>query len=281
MNNKILIVPLLVLFSCSARASLVWHPAAAEQTKQLSSGAHAGHGRHGGGKFFALHDSVGGNVDPEVELWLPTRVRRPLTVNESGQVSVSRTGLNSYHLLFAKKASDTSEEVAMRYLYMQGKPVGVSPSELVNAFKATLDITPAPLTREHQRYLGKKPARFIVTYKAKPLSFHPVILTTTNGSELGGITDENGYVHFQLPDDFSDVEAGLRNNPSADFVVSTSFQTDGRHYHTTVSAPYYVSPSHWQSFEGGLIAMFAGMVTGLVVLQRSRKSGKEAMKGVA
>lgn len=281
MNNKILIVPLLVLFSCSARASLVWHPVAAGQTKQSSSGLHAGHGRHGGNKFFTLHDSVGGNVDPEVELWLPTQVRRPLTVNAAGQVPVSGTGLDSYHMLFAKKASVTNEEVAMRYLYLQGKPAGVSPSELVNAHKATLDITPAPLTREHQRYLGKKPARFIVTYKARPLTFHPVILTTTNGSELGGITDESGYIRFHLPDDFNDVEAGRRNNPPADFVVSTSFQTDGRHYHTTVSAPYYVSPSHWQSFEGGLIAMFAGMVTGLAVLQRSRKSGNAAMKGVA
>lgn len=280
MNNRFVFAALLSLTVGNAYA-LVWQSAPPENKGQPAAQTHAGHGGRAGGKVFLLHDATGEEGDTEAELWLPTRVRRPLTVNAAGQVSVRGTGINSYHMLYAKKQTGEHEEVAMRYLYLQGKPAGVSPSELVNAHKAALDITPAPLTREHQRYLGRNPARFIVTYKAKPLPFHPVILTTTNGSELGGITDESGYIRFELPDDFSDVEAGRRNNPPADFVVSTSIKTDGRHYHTTVSAPYYVSPSHWQSFEGGLIAMFAGVVTGLVVLQRSSKSGKEAMKGVA
>lgn len=281
MNNKIVFVPLLVLFACSAQAELVWQPAPPQKAPSATAGAHAAHGGDHGGTIFVLHGGVTGDMRADAELLLPTRVRRPLSLNANGRVSVKGTGVNGYHMLFAKKELGASEEVAMRYLSLRGKPAEVSPSLLVNAPKATLDITPAPLTREHQRYLSMKPASFLVRYNGAPLAQHPVLLTTTNGSAIRAVTDKHGRVTLELPDDFTDVEPGRSNNRPQDFVLSTALQVDGRHYHTTVSAPYYVSPSHWQSFTGGLLAMFAGAISGLVVLQRSRNHSGENTAGEA
>ncbi len=279
MNNNIVYLPLLALFACSAQAALVWQPEPPGKTPQVTEGSQAGHGGHGGGKTFVLIDGVSDNAHVEAELWLPTRVRRPLSLDASGKVSVKKTGLDSYHMLFAKKRHGASEEVAMRYLALRGRPAKVSPSELVDAPKAMLDITPAPLTREHQRYQSMKPVNFLIRYNGEPLARQPVSLTTTNGSEIKTVSDMHGHVSIELPDDFHDVQAGRSNNRPADFTVSTELQVDSRRYHTTVSAPYYVSPSHWQSFTGGLLAMFAGMIGGLVVLQRSRKTGSEKKAG--
>lgn len=281
MNNKIVFAPLLALFACSAQAAMVWQPAPPDKTPPAAAGAHAGHGGERGGMTFILQGGVAGDARAEAELLLPTRVRRPLALNADGRVAVKGTGVNGYHMLFAKKQGEANEEVAMRYLSLRGKPSEVSPSLLVNAPKATLDITPAPLTREHQRYLSLKPASFLVRYHGEPLAQQPLLLTTTNGSEIAAVTDKQGRVTLEIPDDFSDVPAGRSNNRPADFTLATSLQIEGRHYHTTVSAPYYVSPSHWQSFTGGMLAMFAGVISGLVVLQRSRNRSCENIAGEA
>ena len=281
MSNRLFIATITMLFAGVAQAALVWQPAPPEKTPKTSSGSHAGHGGHGGGKSFVLHGALGGDTHAEAELWLPTRVRRPLHLMDNGTVSVQGTGLNSYHMLFAKRREGASEEVAMRYLSLRGKPAEASPADLVEAPKAALDITPAPLTREHQRYQSLKPANFIVRFRGTPLALHPVLMTTSNGSEIVATTDEQGRISLELPDDFSDVQAGRSNNRPADFVVSAELKDGGERYHTTVSAPYYVSPSHWQSFSGGLAALLAGMVSGFVVLQRSRKNGGEERAGEA
>jgi hypothetical protein len=238
---------------------------------------HGGHGSHGGGKPYLLQNAAGA----EAEMWLPTRVRRPLHVGDDGRVSVKGTGVTSYHLLFARKSSATSEEVAMRYISQRGKPSGESPASLVNAGKSTLDITPAPLTREHQRYTSGKGFDFLVSFQGKALVSHKVMLTTSNGSIAEARSDVQGRVTFRLPDDFVDVQPGRSNNRPADFVVAVAHETGGKDYRTTLSAPYYVNPSHWQSTTGGLLAMFAGMVTGLLVLRRSRNPAADDKPGRA
>lgn len=269
MKTRFVFVPLLALFACSTQAALVWQPSPPEKTPTVAKGTHAGHGGKGGNSFM-LQGAIDNESQAEVELLMPTLVRRPLALNGEGRVSVRGTGINGYHMLFAKKQSEADEDVAMRYLSLRGKPVDVSPSLLVNQQKASLDITPAPLTREHQRYLSMKPITFLIRYLGEPQKQQLVKLATTNGSEIAAVTDERGRVTFTLPDDFNDVQVGRSNNQPADFTVATAMEVDGRHYYTTVSAPYYVSPSHWQSFTGGLMAMFAGAISGLVVLQRSR-----------
>lgn len=261
----------LLLVSSASQAALTWQPAPPEPKPQASGGSHQGHGGHRGGKPFVLLGGEGA----EVQMWLPTRVRRPLHVSENGRVTVGGSGLDNYHLLFARKRTSAGEEVALRYLYLHGKPSGESPATLIHHDKATLEIVPSPLTREHQRYLSQQPFNYTVLFNGKPLAGKTVKLTTSNGSELEEKTDASGRIELYLPDDFSDVLPGRSNNPPAEFVVSTVHEAGDTQYHTTLSAPYYVNPSNWRSTTGGLVAMFAGALTGFVVLRRSRNDKAE------
>lgn len=267
---KRLIVTLSLVLSVmpAAHAALTWQPAPPDAEPQ-AAGGHAGHGSSRGGKAFVLLDGEGA----EAQMWLPTRVRRPLHVGGGASVSVGGSGLDNYHLLFARKRLADGEEVALRYLYQHGKPSGESPSSLIEHEKCKLDIIPAPLTREHQRYLSLKSFRFLVRFNGKPLADHPIVLTTSHGSESVGTTGPEGYVTLTLPDDFDAVQPGRRSNAPAEFVVTTAHTEQSWQYRTTLSAPYYVNPSHWRSTFGGLAAMFAGVVVGAVVLRRS--SGNE------
>jgi hypothetical protein len=259
----------LLLVGSGAQAALTWQPAA---PSPANAGAHQGHGGHRGGKAFQLQDGAGA----EAQMWLPTRVRRPLHVAADGRVSVGGSGIDNYHLLFARKRTAAGEEVALRYLYQHGKPSGESPSSLLQHDKAMLDIVPAPLTREHQRYLSQKVFTFLIRFEGKPLAGQSVALSTSNGTSLRGKTDGLGRITLQLPDDFTDVQPGRRNNRPAEFVISTKHEAGGSQYQTTLSAPYYVSPSHWRSTSGGLMAMLAGALTGFVVLRRSRNANEKA-----
>lgn len=269
MKKIVALLSLFLLGTPVAQAALTWLPAPPDTKRVVSGGGHQGHGGSRGGRPFLLQDGEGA----EAMMWLPTRVRRPLPVDaEIGLVSVSGTGLDNYHLLYASKQTAAGEEVALRYLYQHGKPSGVSPSSLVNYNKAALEIIPAPLTREHQRYLSQQSFHFIVRFHDKPLVEHAVYLTSSNGSTIEGKSDTHGRISFELPDDFTDVQPGRSANRPSEFVLSTAHRAEGKQYTTTFSAPYYVNPSHWRSTAGGLMAMFAGMVTGLVVLRRSRTS---------
>lgn len=272
--RKVIVIISLLLVSGMSQAALIWQPAPPEAKQQNNVGAHPGHGGHRGGKPFVLNDSDG----VEAQMWLPTRVRRPLHIGDDGRVMVGGSGIDNYHLLFARKRTAAGEEVALRYLYQHGKPSGESPSELINHNKATLELVPAPLTREHQRYLSQKPFNFIVRFNGEPLADKTVLLTTSNGSEMAGKTDGNGRIKLYLPDDFSDVQSGRNNNRPAEFVVSTLHLDSDKQYRTTLSAPYYVNPSHWRSTTGGLVAMFAGALTGFVVLRRSRSGSDKAAR---
>lgn len=249
---------------------MIWQPAPPEAVKAGS--AHQGHGGNRGGKRLLLSNGEGADA----EMWLPTRVRRSIDITDGGVVRVGGTGVDNYHLLYAKKSDKNRVEVALRYLYQHGKPSGESPSALVNHLKAALDIVPAPLTREHQRYQSGKPFSFMVRFDEQYLSDKAVKLITSNGSEFEGRTDEKGYITLQLPEDFAEVQAGRSNNRPAEFVLSVAHEAQGVQFRTTLSAPYYVNPSHWRSTGGGLAAMFAGMLTGFVVLRRSRdnKTGR-------
>lgn len=272
MQRIISVCVLLGLSSAVSHAAMQWQPAPpAPQGAAAAQQGHGGHGGHRGGKVMQLLEGEGA----EAEIWLPTTVRRPLQLDSTGRVTVGGTGVDNYHLLFAKKRTAQSEEVAMRYLYQHGKPSGESPSSLIDYSKARLDILPAPLTREHQRYLSQQPFHFVVRFDGEVLPQQSVVLTTSNGSEVEGRTDADGRVTFHLPDDFTDVQPGRRSNPPADFVLRVAHVAQGEQYHTTLSAPYYVNPSHWRSTGGGLAAMLAGVVTGFVVLRRSRRDGTD------
>lgn len=264
----------LLLGSAPLQAALSWSsqlPAGGEgKQERKAAGGHV-HGGHRGGTPFYLHDSAGA----EAEVWLPTLMRRSLEVDGRGVVRLSGTGLDNYHLLYARRQGEGLDELALRYQPMRGKPSGESPRLLVGYRKGALDIVPSPLTREHQRYQSGRPAVYTVMFKNRPLPSQPLQLTTSNGTTLELLSDGQGMVSVLLPDDFKGVGPGRSANRPAEFVLSTSYENGGIDYRTTISADYHVNPSHWQSTGGGLLAMLAGFVGGLVVIRRSRKGQGE------
>lgn len=270
MRRQITLFAVLGLLAFSCQAAMVWQPAPPGATAQ-QAGGHAGHAGHRGGKPFLLRDGEGAAA----EMWLPDLERRHLHLNPGARASVGGTGVDNYHLLFARRQAGERVDVALRYHYQHGKPSGESPSRLISAEKSLLEIVPAPLTREHQRYLSHKVFHFRVRFQGQPLAEQAVMLTTSNGSEIQGRTDREGRLALKLPDDFASVKPGRSNNRPAEFVLTTSHADSGRQYQTTLSAPYYVNPSHWRTTTGGLMAMFAGVLTGFVVLRRSRGSNSK------
>lgn len=262
--------------SAQLQASMSWssqipQSALPEKSEAASHGGH-GHGGHRSGKPFYLQQAQGA----EAEVWFPTLVRRPLNVNEQGVVKLSSTGVNNYHLLYARRKGEASDEVALRYHYLNGKPTGESPRRLLSYRKAALDIVPSPLTREHQRYYSGRVASYTLLFKNRPLASQELVVTTSNGTSLKLKSDEAGRVVVAIPEDFDNIKAGRRANRPAEFVLSASYNDQGVAYSTTLSADYHVNPSHWQSNGGGLLAMLAGFAGGLLVIRRQRKRAQES-----
>jgi hypothetical protein len=277
MKQAIYLLTLLLgtlLLSAPTQAALSWSsqlPREGLPVKVEKSGGGHAHGGQREGKPFYLRDGVGA----EVEVWSPTLVRRPLGVDERGVVKVPATGLDSYHLLYARRKGEGRDELALRYQSLRGKPSGESPRRLIGYRKGALDIVPSPLTREHQRYQSGESFAYTLLFRNKPLASHPIRVTTSNGSTLSLQSDAEGRLEVALPEDFGNVQAGRRANRPAEFVLTAEHRVDGVAYTTTLSADYYVNPSHWQSRSGGLLAMFAGFAGGLLVLRRSRNGAKE------
>jgi hypothetical protein len=189
-------------------------------------------------------------------------------------ITVPPTGVDNYHAIIIEQDWGDSVDAIIRYEYLRGKPSGESPTKLTSAIKTDLEIVPDPLPREHHRYYSGEKAAFLVRYRNQLLKNQPVVLQTGNGSMLEFVTDNNGRVVMTLPDDFKNVVTGERDQRNADLSITTEHFESGKHYNSTLSAEYRVSPVHWQSKSWGLAAagvgfLFGGFLTGRV--NRSKK----------
>lgn len=199
--------------------------------------------------------------DASIELWKPDLSRQPLEMND-GKVTLPATGVDNYHAIVARKVQDTLTEVAIRYEYARGKPSGHSTTELTAADKATLEIVPDPVPREHNRYYSDQTWDFIVRYRGQPLAEQAVSLITSHGSRQEAVSAADGRVALQIPDDFPDLKEGERDRRQAEFVVSTKVTEEKHTYFTSLNAAYRVNPGHWQSLEMGLLVVGLGMLAG-------------------
>jgi len=265
---------LLPLSVTPAHATLAWEPVVVKKKDGAS------HGRRGP-KLFQLNEATAS----EASLWKPTLEVNELTLSEhhgSMLYAVKSTGMDNYHALVAERETANRIDAAIRYVYMNGKPSGASPSRLTAAVKTTFEIIPAPLPREHRRYHANHDAVFVVRHEDKLLIDTTVTLTTSLGSTITSTTDRNGAVRFTLPDDFAETKPGRRANRPAEFVLSSEHQADGITYGTSYSAAYHVDPAHWKSLELGIAVLGIGFISGLVMTRRgkqaptTKKQGKKA-----
>lgn len=229
---------------------------------ESGAGGH-GHSRRPAAAY--LRDGAGATL----MFWRPDLEQGALPdAKADGQVAVRPSGVDNYHLLMASRSGDSGEEVALRYVYMHGKPSGESPRRLLDAQKAALEIVPAPLPREHWRYETSNPAVFEVRLTGEPLAGHPVQLVTTQGSLVEAVSDDKGRVTFVLPEDFAHVAPGREANAPAEFIVSTAHTQNGFVRRTTLTAEYHANPAHWQSSLGGVVALMVGFIGGMALWRR-------------
>lgn len=280
----VLLTMVLITGSASAVADLVWRapatlatshqhdashavqPSASSGGGNRGGGAQGGHGSHRRAETLRLTDSE----DTEITMWR-SDLQRIVLNTDNGELVVRPTGVDSYHAIVAVRAQGDLHESALRYVTLNGKPSGHSPAELVAIEKLPLEIVPAPLTREHQRYLSDRIANYQILYRGQPLANAPVTLETSNGTQADLTTDAEGRIALRLPEDFARIKIGRRNNPPADFVLRARHAENGKEYRTSLSAPYYVNPQHWQSNSAGLAAALSGFAVGLGILGATRR----------
>ncbi len=150
----------------------------------------------------------------------------------------------------------------IRYEYLRGRPSKVSPATLAAAEKTRFEIVPDPIPREHYDYYSDQTWGFILRLDGQPLAATRVILQTEHGSQVEGTTDQTGKVSLRIPDDFPDIQPGVRDERSAGFKVRAETLAEGIRYTTLLSADYEINPAHWQSFGWGVTVVGIGFLVG-------------------
>lgn len=227
-----------------------------------------------GPKRLALSNADGAVIT----LWKPDLSKRTLEP-KMGVITVPPTGVDNYHAIVVEQNWGDAVDAIVRYEYMRGKPSGESPVKLLGAQKTPLEIVPDPVPREHHRYYARAEASFILRYKDRVLANHPVVLRTSNGSSVDGVSNEQGRVVFRIPDDFSDIVPGERDRRDAEISFHTEYQEDGIRYSSVLNADYRVSPEHWQSKSWGVAVagvgfLFGGFLTRRVGRGKNKRGAK-------
>jgi len=250
------------LFSFHAEATMYWAPA------PVDHGHNGGHDRHAA-KQYLLVNGDGASA----QLIDPTQKATDVPV-ENGRVKVRSTGVDNYHALVATKQSGQTQESAVRYVYMFGRPSGESPAALMGMEKASLEVEPAPYAREHWRYQAGKDVHFILRFNSEPLRGGVVKVHTSNGSVHELKSDLNGRVTYSIPRDFADVKSGRMANHPAELILTARHKSGGVKHITTFTADYHVNPDNWQSTTLGLSLIAGSVVLALLALITLRRREK-------
>jgi hypothetical protein len=226
------------------------------------------------GKLFKLSE----HQDARVTLLTPDLQSRELPMSND-RISFKPSGQDNYHVLLASRQHQGVQQTAIRYVYGFGKPTGYSPSQLTALEKAPLEIVPNPLPREHWHYRAGDRIAFVVRFQGVPIASTPVSLSTRHASILQAMTDTQGRVFFNLPDDFPETRPGRNNNPASELLVHSKYSENGKDYATWLSADYQADPRHWQHRNlGALVAgggfIFGAFITGLG-FRNNRQGGKK------
>lgn len=246
---------LLILQFQIVHADLYWQP-----IKKQSGHSH--HGR--GAKSFSLVD-----LDKQTPLstqLIHSDLERSELDASSGTLQLKPTGKSNYHALFAIQNSDEIERSAIRYIYFNGKPVKTSPQDILNLHKASLQIVPAPLPREHWKYESRKSYRFIISLDGNPVADQPILASTAFGSDQILHTDASGVVELTIPEDFPEIIPESRATPPGELRLFTSIEVDGKRYETSLSAPYRVSPRNWKNASLGFLFIGFGGLAGFLLI---------------
>lgn len=179
-----------------------------------------------------------------------------------------KIGLEGYYALLVEQQQDNLVESEIQYFYKNGRPFSSKPVDLFSLEKTNLEIEPTPHPAEHNVYNSGKTWQFKVRFNGKPLDNSLVTLETENGTKSELKTDINGFISIIFPEDFTDIKPGLRANQPAGFRLTANTEQESKKYRFSFVGKYHVSPSHWQTLEGGFWVAVFGLLFGVLISLR-------------
>lgn len=205
--------------------------------------------------------------------------RRQLPVEMAG-ARLDKPEAGGFHWLAAREEQADKVLIASTVYYFSDRG-GKNPTAMFMQQKHELEIIPQPFPREHARYRANESWKFLVRFNGKPLANQKVNMETQNGTKTELLSDAEGMITAQLPDDFNpETEqkvAGKHSHErrSSDFVLATEHTDGGKTYLTAFNGSYGPDAFDQRSLAMGLGFTLLGMV-GAVPLLRQRKGAKQA-----
>ncbi len=250
---------------------IAWQPYHAKNKKA----SHQEHNTHSGRKAKQFEVN---NFNPfaqtEAYYLMPTLEKRELSF-EDGHTSLPRTGMENYHALVLIQSTEETIQSSVRYLYSHGRPSKTSPTKITQYHKSRLEIEPVLLPKEHNHYKGSNSYDFRLRFDDNRLGYHPITLTTSNGTTLKVESDEGGRFQIKMPNDFKEVKMKRRANRPAEFILSASYSHEGINYSTTLAMPYHVNPlDYWHEQTFAIVLVFLGIMMGIFMFRNIHKTKK-------
>lgn len=197
---------------------------------------------------------------------------------------LDKSATGGFYWLSAREDQADKVTVASTVYYMSERG-SKNPTAMFMQQKNALEIIPQPFPREHSRYRANEDWKFLVRFNSQPLVQQKVNVVTQNGSKIELLSDAQGIVTVQIPDDFKALggqygeqkQAGGHNHGrrSSEFVLATEYADAGKTYLTGFNNSYGPDAFDQRSLVAGLGFMLLGMM-GAAPLLRNRKVAKKA-----
>lgn len=247
---------------------IYWAPHGCDEGKAVAS-KHGGHGK-GESAMFALMNMEN---NTSAKLILPDLTSQSLAF-KLNTVLLPKPSMGGYYAMVAEGNGTNAIFSAVRYLSLQGRPSKISPTKLTALPKASLEIVPNPLHREHDRYTASKSYQFVLRFHDQALANTVVSLETHNTPAQTVTTDAAGKFTITLPNDFKNVQIGRSENKPSEFLLTTQHREGETLYQSSLTMPYSLNPNdYWQSQTYGAGAIFIGFLGGILLYRRTKKQG--------
>ncbi|MDP2431244.1 MAG: hypothetical protein Q8O33_04375 [Pseudomonadota bacterium] len=190
----------------------------------------------------------------------------------AGRFQLQAGGVGNYHWLLAREETSEAVKVASTAHYFSNP--GPAPTAMLARPKSELEIVPAPLPREHNRYRENQEGEFLLRFQGQPLPGATLRFASNAGTQASFTSDAAGRARVRFPDDVKEAATGHGGHggrASNRFVLAVEHDAGGRHYLTTFNYSYaedaYTNRS--LAWGGGFLAL--GGLIGLPLIIRRKE----------
>lgn len=203
---------------------------------------------------------------------------RQLPLGMAG-IRLDKPSSGGFHWLAARQVLEGKVLVAST-VHSFGERGAKDPTAMFMQQKHELEIIPQPFPREHSRYRAGESWKFLVRFKGHPVVGQKVVLETQNGSKTEWVSNEQGVLTVQLPDDFKPEPEASTNGghgmPGTDFVLATEYAEGDKSYLTAFNSSYGRNAFDKRSLAMGMGFVLFGMIGALPLLRQRKTAQKDA-----